>query len=127
MFLLIDLSEKKSIRLILFGEMREEHVCVERSHRKLLSTIDEALQSHGLDSRSISGIAVVTGSGSFTSTRLAITVANTFAYALRIPVVGVAAANAKDLPETQEMLRKKKVGQYVVAHYSGEPHIGAHV
>lgn len=69
-------------------------------------------------------LGVVSGQGRFTATRLAVTVANTLAYALRIPVVGL--PNDWQPKETMSLAKLTPVGRYAVAKYSGEANIGRH-
>ncbi|MCA9349400.1 tRNA (adenosine(37)-N6)-threonylcarbamoyltransferase complex dimerization subunit type 1 TsaB [Candidatus Saccharibacteria bacterium] len=63
-----------------------------RAHRELSDTIllkiKELLDAQGLSYTSIEGIGVFEGPGSFTGLRIGITVANTLAYGLNVPIVG---------------------------------------
>lgn len=61
------------------------------AHRELSVTmhkkIDELLQGHGKALHDIQGIVCFKGPGSFTGLRIGLTVANSLAYALQIPIV----------------------------------------
>ena len=88
----------------------------------VLFSLEKELVSLGAGLKDLRGIGVVMGAGSFTSTRAAVTIANTLAYALRIPVVALPANWTT--PELLTKLKKAKPGQYVSATYSGEANIG---
>lgn len=79
--------------------------------------------------RRLTGVIVVSGPGHFSGVRHGVTVANALAYALQIPVVGVEKSeegNEKVLLERGlKMLKKSKLGKYVVPIYGKEPTIGS--
>ncbi len=54
----------------------------------LLGKIETFLRSHDSSLQGLKGIFVFEGPGSFTGLRIGITVANTLAYALEVPLVG---------------------------------------
>jgi len=75
----------------------------------------------------LSGIIVAAGPGSFTGLRIGMSVANTLAYTLDVPIV-----SPQETKSTEDLLQKgltmlKSAGsQYVspaVPHYGAEPHI----
>jgi len=86
-----------------------------------LAAIDEILSAEKKTLSDLKGIGVVVGLGRFTSTRVAVTVANTLAYAMKIPVAGVTKIDYQDF---DSIIQQTPVGQYVSAKYSGEAHIG---
>lgn len=57
--------------------------------RDLLGLIRDALAEHGVAFRDVTGIGIYQGPGSFTGLRIGITVVNTLADDLDIPIVGV--------------------------------------
>ncbi len=72
----------------------------------------------------LAGIMVVVGAGSFTSTRLACVVANTFAYVLQIPLLAIKKDEINKIQKLIPKLLKQKKGHYISATYSGEANIG---
>ena len=124
MYLLIDPSQKDTIHLALFDEKKRFDKSLDGRNRELLFCIDEFLTKHKLPKEEVLGIAAVVGEGGFTSTRLSVTVANTFSYALQIPVLTVGLEEVTDTQSMIEKLKKQPDGQYISATYSGEPNIG---
>ena len=97
---------------------------MEVSNRALLQAIDTCLTNHSYKKEDVNGMLVVVGEGSFTSTRLATTVANTFAYVLQIPVLAVSKEQAQNPQAMISFLADQPKGQYISATYSAPPHIG---
>jgi tRNA threonylcarbamoyladenosine biosynthesis protein TsaB len=62
------------------------------AHRVLAETIHlkvkAMLDKHGMSYADITGIVCFEGPGSFTGLRIGLTVANTLAYALQVPIIG---------------------------------------
>ncbi|HOZ36677.1 MAG TPA: tRNA (adenosine(37)-N6)-threonylcarbamoyltransferase complex dimerization subunit type 1 TsaB [bacterium] len=74
--------------------------------------------------KSLRGIIAVKGPGSFTALRIGLTTANTMAFGLNIPVVGVMdGILEKIIKEGVSELKKVKVGNYVMPEYGAEPNI----
>jgi len=87
----------------------------------ILAKITELLKKNGLDFHKLDGIAVYKGPGSFTGLRIGISVANTLAYGLRIPV---ASAASRQWPQIAlDKLLKGENEQIVLPKYGGEPNI----
>lgn len=92
------------------------------------------------DDYGFGGVIAYLGPGSYTGLRIGITVANTFAYALGIPIAGIknenyqgekfdtATLEKQDLKELLkkglEELPKKKAGEYLIPFYGKEPNVG---
>ena len=93
-------------------------------NRELLVTIENFLQANTLGVQDVEGIATVVGVGSFTSTRIATTVVNTWTYSKNIPILGVTLSEAADLVTLEQKLTKIEPGIYISATYSGEANIG---
>ncbi|NCO05092.1 MAG: hypothetical protein GW939_03015 [Candidatus Magasanikbacteria bacterium] len=125
MYAIIDLSEKDIIDLTVF---KEDTVVYEKKYpgqnRELLQVATEFLEENNIQKQDIAGIAVIVGEGSFTGTRIAVTMANTFAYVLNIPLITITKDEKTDRNEIIKKLQEKTKGQYVSATYSAEPNIG---
>lgn len=148
MYVLIDMSVFDAIHLALFDESFRIDEVYEGRNRELLKCIDMFLVSAMVetspavtppssspstsptrrgDSRGfedVRGIMVVVGAGSFTSTRIAVVVANTFAYVRQIPLLAIGEEQIDHAQDLIPELLKQKPGQYISATYSGEPNIG---
>lgn len=124
MFLLINTSEKELISLTLFKGNFVEQKSYPAPNRDLLLSIDSFLEASNLSVHDVEGVAVLVGVGAFTSTRIATTVANTWAYSQKIPVVAVSLEEAIDLAVLEQKLSQTEPGIFISATYSGEPNIG---
>lgn len=98
----IDTSSNKEVVVSLkLGEkttFKREEVGNKKS-QVILVLIDKLLKDSGFSIKDISGIEVFEGPGSFTGLRVGISVANSLAYSLGIPING------------------KKIGEFVVPKY----------
>ena len=129
MFLLINTSEKDKINLALFDDKTVEHRIYSGRNRELLACIHDLFNNFppkkgGQGGVGVGGIMVVVGSGSFTSTRVACVVANTFGYVLKIPLLAISKEQAQYPQKLISELLKQPRGQYISATYSGEANIG---
>ncbi len=124
MYLLIDLSEKDLIHLVWFGEEARVDKNYEGMNKDLLLSIDTFFCDLGVSKSGVHGIIVVVGTGGFTSTRLAVTVANTFGYVMQIPLLTINVDQVSIAQSLIPELLKQPAGQYISATYSGEPNIG---
>ncbi len=95
---------------------------------KLLKAIDSLLNQNKIKTRQLKGLIVITGPGPFTSIRIGVAVANTLAYALKIPVVGL--ANRQGLTSEEKLiklglskLKQVKANKYILPFYNKEPNI----
>jgi tRNA threonylcarbamoyladenosine biosynthesis protein TsaB len=103
MILSIDTSNNKEVIVSLKLDDREDVRRQIPDHRKaqiVLPMIDDILKDHDLELKDVTHIEVNIGPGSFTGLRVGITIANTLAFLLKVPVNG------------------KKVGEQVEAVYS---------
>lgn len=94
----------------------------------LLKSIEFILTKNKLKATDLSGIMAVTGPGPFTSLRIAVAVANTLAYSLQIPAVGI--ENRQGLTNDEKLVKlglskisKAKVNKYLSPFYDREPNI----
>jgi len=96
-----------------------------QAHLKLSETlnskIEEILDKSSILYTDLDGIAVFKGPGSFTGLRIGITVANSLAYALNIPVVGSLGENW--LEDGLQKLSNGQGEKMVLPEYGSEPHI----
>ena len=84
-------SEKLNISLIKDDNiLYEKQIETKNDHSSyLLPFIDEAFKTNNIDFKEVDRIIVGIGPGSFTGTRIAITVAKTYGYTLNIPLFGI--------------------------------------
>lgn len=89
--------------------------------RHLLAFLRDTLAQRGASFGDLSGIGVMKGPGSFTGLRIGLSVANTLADSLAIPVVGTAGDAWQ--AEAQARLARGENDQIVLPMYSSEAHI----
>lgn len=100
----------------------EQRLELDRSMAKeLLGHIETLVQKEIGKWESISSIIVFQGPGSFTGLRIGITIANTLAYSLHIPVIG--AGGDEWILDGAEQLAAGKNNHIVLPEYGGEAHI----
>ena len=90
--LFLDTSSKTlSVYIVRDNEIiYEKNITTNNDHSKyLVPSIDEGLKLNGLEPKDINKCYVVTGPGSFTGTRIAVTVGKTLAYSNNINVIPV--------------------------------------
>ena len=121
MYLLIDNSSPEKIVLGLWLNNKMVQGFYDTSGYILLAAIEDFLHQQNSEVKDLTGIAVLVGKGSFTSTRIAVTIANTLAYSLQIPVVATVSFDEAGL---MNKIKNTPVGVLVSAVYSGEPNIG---
>lgn len=124
MFALFDLSQKDRICLTLFDLNSVVKKNIDCINRDLLKEFDLFVKENKLTKNDIQGLAVVTGEGSFTSTRIGTTVANSFAFVNRVPVLAVDLASSLDTVTLVSKLKAETIGKYILPTYSGEPNLG---
>ena len=88
--------------------------------------LDAFLQSHTYTLEQLEGLCVVSGPGSFTSTRVMLTIANTLRFVYQLPTYVL---QNPDHLEPRELLRVSGIGSaiadgdYVATFYDRPPHI----
>jgi tRNA threonylcarbamoyladenosine biosynthesis protein TsaB len=92
MIILAIRTDKPESEIGLYDDNQQLAYLVWEAHRALGVTIhqkiDELLKGKGKTLNDLKGIVVFQGPGSFTGLRIGLTVANTLAYALHVPIVG---------------------------------------
>ncbi len=89
----------------------------------ILARITELLREHNLDFHSLDGVIVYNGPGSFTGLRIGVSVANTLAYGLRIPI---AASGAHGWPRVAlSKLVQGENQRVVLPEYGAKPNISS--
>lgn len=122
MFLFLNTAEKDKTTVALLkikddGFIVFDKLSSKTKSDKSLELIDKILKKNNLKPQKLQGFFVVKGPGPFTAVRIAIALANTFAYALKIPVIGVLFEEGK---ATEEMIndsvkniKQIKIGEIV--------------
>jgi tRNA threonylcarbamoyladenosine biosynthesis protein TsaB len=89
--------------------------------QQLMPEIELLLDSQKLKLTDVSGIVVYRGPGSFTGLRIGITVANTLAYSLNIPITG--GAGEAWLKDGLDALESALAAGIVTPEYGGEANV----
>ena len=121
MIILLDTSTPVCFLTVVDGESRQDFEW--QAGRTLARGLLKFLEEKTGDLHNISGIGVMKGPGSFTGLRIGLTVANTLADSLNIPIVG---AMGEDWRGTA--LKKLRAGEnekIVMPEYGAAAHITA--
>jgi tRNA threonylcarbamoyladenosine biosynthesis protein TsaB len=125
MIILTIRTDKPISELALFNDDKKIDEITWQAHRSLADTIHTQikglLNKNCLILKDINGIVCFKGPGSFTGLRIGLTVGNTLALGLGIPIVGTSGKNwqqkgVKDLP-------KGKNDKIILPKYGKEAHI----
>jgi len=96
----------------------------------LLPLIDKLLKKNKIKFNDLRGLFVVSGPGPFTSVRIAVAVANTLSFALKIPLIGIDIKKQKKDDELIKLglskFKKAKTGSYIKPIYGKEANITRH-
>lgn len=87
----------------------------------LLARLEEFLKRNNLTFHDLAGLFVYRGPGSFTGLRIGITVMNTAAYALSVPIIG--SSNETWIPEAVSKLEKNENDKTILPFYGSEARI----
>lgn len=85
---------------------------------EVLKNIDKLLKRRQLSSKDIRTILVNRGPGSFTGTRVGITVANTLAWNLSIPVIGYLKGKLEGNLRNLSKIKQKKFSSTPLPYYN---------
>lgn len=89
--------------------------------RHLLRFLRDRLAEHGAELSEITGIGVLRGPGSFTGLRIGLTVANTLADGLQVPIVGTTGSDWQD--QALKLLQQRANHRIVLPHYAAPARI----
>jgi hypothetical protein len=123
-WLLIDTSDRMKTRFAVIptlGEIRER--TVEGARRNAVALLSAFIDQKRI--RSMSGICVVRGPGSFSAVRSGVLVANILSRVYHMPLYGVSVDEGKDLNVLRDRLNRGDVPAetYVAPVYDAEPNI----
>jgi len=83
--------------------------------------IEELLQKNNIEFKDLGGLVFYSGPGSFTGLRIGVSVANTLAYSLHIPIVGSVGESWQKNGLTR--IINNENDKIVKLHYGSEPNI----
>lgn len=96
-----------------------------QAHKQLAETIhnkiNEVLETETINWNKINGIICYTGPGSFTGLRIGISVANTLAYSLGIPIIG--STSVDWIKNGLTLIKNGKDQKIVIPNYGKQPSI----
>lgn len=90
---------------------------------RLLFGIIQALEQWHVLEAQIEKIVIVTGPGSCTASRVSVTIANTFAYAHRLPLVAISADPQESLIQIWTRALLEQTQTIALPVYTQKPHI----
>lgn len=132
MILLVDTSDGQTI-FVALADARGKVVIQQRlaaryrQAERLLPAIESLRKKSRQPITAITGIIVVSGPGPFTALRVGVMTANTFAWALKVPIVAVKAAKQTDVATLikQGLIKLKTAGRPAVIepYYGQAPNI----
>lgn len=118
-------TDKPEAELGLFYNDEQKDYLVWQADRELsltiLEKITELLKRNDLSFQQLEGVVAYEGPGSFTGLRIGLTVANTLAYGLRIPVVG--SAEEAWIQDAIKRLKQGENQKIALPKYSSEPNV----
>lgn len=131
MILIINTSEFDKLQVALFKDdkiLKQISKPSRFAHEEILiKSLDSLFTNTQSQPGELNGIIVVSGPGSFSALRIGLSVANTLAWQLKIPVVGVNINLFKNLRELYQignsLLIKQKGFKLVLPNYGKEPNI----
>jgi len=95
------------------------------AHRELSTTllmqINQFLSENQATRHDLSALMVYSGPGSFTGLRIGVSVMNSLAYSLSIPIVGI--GGDEWIQKALKLLVSKNTGGYVIPNYGTQAHI----
>lgn len=123
MFLFINTAEDNKTEAALIEIDKDDEVkVVSKVSSKIksdraLEVVDKLLGKNKITPKKLKGVFAVNGPGPFTAVRIGIALANTFSYALNIPVFGIEYKEGEKIKEmvdkTLKMVKNIKLGEIV--------------
>ncbi len=118
-------TDKPEAELYLYEDTKCVAKVLWRAHRELslslLGKIEELLATQSKTPQDLTGVVIFQGPGSFTGLRIGVTVANTLAYSMEIPIVG--AVGESWISQGLIDLTKQDKPQIIIPHYGAKAHI----
>ena len=124
MYLIIDPSSPEVVRFSLVDTGFRTAKEYTADHAGFLGALDNFFEKRQVTRDQVAGIAVVVGAGTFTRTRLAVTLANIWSFAYHIPVRTITFLQSADAEVVLKKFIEPTNSKYITAIYSGEPNIG---
>jgi tRNA threonylcarbamoyladenosine biosynthesis protein TsaB len=125
MLILTIRTDKPEAEVGLYEDQSQLAYEVWTAHRELSNTIhrkiEAVLQKHGKSLTDLQGIVGFKGPGSFTGLRIGLTVADTLAYGLKLPIVG--GEGEQWITQGISRLQAHENDQVVLPHYGAPVHI----
>ncbi len=115
-------EDKLSISAWMDNKLVQRNYVVKKNNDFLLC-LEKFLSGKKFTVKDLTALGVVMGVGRFTATRLLVTMANTLAYSLKIPVLRL--EHDFDMQSALAQVKNLKVGEYILPIYSSEPHINS--
>jgi len=119
--LLVALADQNKIVIKVVVKAKFAH------EEKLLNTIDKLLRLKKIKLTKLTGLIVVSGPGSFSALRIGLAVANTIAWQLNIPIVGISKELFGSVEELYKLgkkyLSRRSKFSLVLPFYNQAPNI----
>ncbi len=129
MILILDTADNKEVFLGLWQDGWKAKISWEAGRNlsaDILTKLEKLFAKAGKEFKETTGVIVDVGPGSFTGLRIGLSVANTFAYSLDIPIAGVSETDSlSSLVEAGLKILENKKGftGSVIPVYGREPNI----
>ena len=125
MIILTIRSDEPEAELSLYNDKEQIDKIIWKAHRQLAETINtkikKLLELNHCELKNLGGIVCYKGPGSFTGLRIGLTVANTFAQQLNIPIIGGTGKGWENNSIKKILMKENE--ELVIPVYGGEPHI----
>ena len=127
MLLYINTAQRDFLRFALIDNKSEvflfEKNIGNKQSENLLSFLDKILKKKRIKLSKISKIIVNRGPGSFTSVRIAIVLANTLSFSLKIPIIGIDNLDLEKKEDYIGLLKLKQGDEFIKPFYYKDANI----